>query len=179
MHADSLIFIAAQGDPADDDFFSAVVARVHSHNSAQAEEEHRVGIQFLGAAQVRIFGTAVGVQRFSNQPQVRRLLGRVHVTAPTQVPAGAPLLRVARDNAADRDKPSYRNRCKTYERRSPELKAQVRTQATTRPSVHLRSLGTQQNFKMVVKTVALEADASREVRFNNYGMCLEGGIPAF
>lgn len=176
MKVDSLYFVDVQQTEELGDLRPGLVSQVHMHNSSEPLALLHVGLAFPNGA-VRIFGTKQGLEAFSARPQVGRLLRMTGTGAPRPVPEGCPLVRVSRDNRADKFKPSSLRRMALRAEKQGRAFTPSETRVLAKTAIQAHSSSRSMAFHLLVKAEPFEGE--RVVVFNAYGLCKEGGVPFF
>jgi len=168
----------AQGEDGAE-LITEVARHVHAFNR---EHDNALGIDFPAwevgtslnvAERIRVFGNKDALSKFIAQPRGLRLLGlgTIARTALAEAPAGAPTAAVVRDNAANKTKPSHARR-----REARGCSAFAGVHAKPGFALTFASQTTKQDFQLKMRKKSVDA---APLRFNSYGLCVEGGLPQF
>lgn len=168
------------------EFLPVTVGYVHAFN---AQHKNALGVDFPGWAPVssfsrattlRILGTAEALQAFVSQVKVSRLASLCGLNVKVSpVPQTAELVALTRDNRSDKQKPAYGRRIgrRASERTGTEVLPEVRQRRQSEMGVSLTSTSNKNSFILRLKKRPVQSSAA--VKFNGYGLCIEGGIPQF
>lgn len=188
MNAEPILhFLDLAFQAEEQEFLPITVGYVHSFN---ARHENALGVDFPGwepessfsrASTLRVLGTAEALHAFILQTKVSRLASLCGLSLKVcAVPVTAELVCVTRDNRSDKAKPSYGRRIarRAAARAGVEVTTfDPRRRQKIEVSVSLTSASNKHSFRLRVKKRAVQS--SDAVKFNAFGLCIQGGIPQF
>lgn len=168
----------AQGDEGREAIVE-VARHVHAFNREHGNlvgidfPDWQVGATLTEANRIRVFGQRENLAKFIAQPRGLRLLGMGSIarSALAEAPAGGPVAAVARDNAANKTKPSHAIR-----RQARGAEPYRGKPAVPGFALSVTSKSTGQPFLLKMRKAPADAGV---VQFSSYGLCIAGGLPQF